>query len=109
MNMLFHNIYDSNIVNGDTLMKPMHQEQGEIKTFDIVIANPPFSQNYSTDGMKFKERFGFWMPQKGKADFMFVQHMVASPNNAGRMAVVMPHGVLFRGGDEKRFRELAYW
>ncbi len=105
MNMLFHGIYDSNIVNGDTLMNPLHVKQGELKTFDIVIANPPFSQNYSKDGMKFKERFNHWMPVKGKADFMFVQHMVASTNNAGRMAVVMPHGVLFRGGEEREFRK----
>jgi len=105
MNMLFHSIYDSNIVNGDTLMNPLHVKQGELQTFDIVIANPPFSQNYSKDGMKFKERFNHWMPVKGKADFMFVQHMVASTNNAGRMAVVMPHGVLFRGGEEREFRK----
>jgi type I restriction enzyme M protein len=105
MNMLFHGVYDSNIVNGDTLMNPLHIDKGELKTFDIVIANPPFSQNYTKDGMKFKERFNFWMPVKGKADFMFVQHMLASLNNAGRMAVVMPHGVLFRGGDERKFRE----
>jgi len=108
MNMLFHNIYDSNILNGDTLMNPLHFDKdriGELKTFDIVIANPPFSQNYTKDGMKFKERFNFWMPTKGKADFMFVQHMLASTNNAGRMAVVMPHGVLFRSGDERKFRE----
>ena len=105
MNMLFHGVYDSNIVNGDTLMNPLHIDNGELKTFDIVIANPPFSQNYTKDGMKFKERFNFWMPTKGKADFMFVQHMVSSLNNAGRMAVVMPHGVLFRGGDERKFRE----
>lgn len=105
MNMLFHGVYDSNIVNGDTLMNPLHIDNGELKTFDIVIANPPFSQNYTKDGMKFKERFNFWMPTKGKADFMFVQHMVSSLNNDGRMAVVMPHGVLFRGGDERKFRE----
>lgn len=105
MNMLFHSIYDSKILNGDTLMNPLHIENGELKTFDIVIANPPFSQNYTKDGMKFKERFNFWMPNKGKADFMFVQHMVASVNNAGRMAVVMPHGVLFRAGDERKYRE----
>jgi len=105
MNMLFHNIFDSNIVNGDTLMNPLHTKQGELQTFDIVIANPPFSQNYNKDGMKFKERFNNWMPVKGKADFMFVQHMVSSTNNAGRMAVVMPHGVLFRGGEEREFRK----
>jgi type I restriction enzyme M protein len=53
-------------VNDDSLMNPMHQEQGQIKTFDIVIANPPFSQNYSTDDMKYKERFSFWIQQKGR-------------------------------------------
>jgi len=108
MNMLFHNIYDSKILNGDTLLNPLHYDSvrtNELKTFDIVIANPPFSQDYSTTSMKFKERFSFWMPTKDKADFMFVQHMVASLNNAGRMAVVMPHGVLYRGGEEKKFRE----
>ena len=105
MNMLFHGVYDSNIVNGDTLTNPLHLDNGELKTFDIVIANPPFSQNYTKDGMKFKERFNFWMPVKGKADFMFVQHMLSSLNDDGRMAVVMPHGVLFRGGDERKFRE----
>ncbi|WP_159469433.1 N-6 DNA methylase [Dyadobacter sp. 3J3] len=106
MNMLFHGIYDSDIVNGDTLMNPiLKSASAELRTFDIVIANPPFSQNYSKDGMKFKERFNYWMPVKSKADFMFVQHMVASLKNNGRMAVVMPHGVLFRGGDERNFRK----
>lgn len=105
MNMLFHSIYDSKILNGDTLVKSLHTENGELKTFDIVIANPPFSQDYKWTATQQKERFHFSMPEKGKADFMFVQHMVASLNNNGRMAVVMPHGVLFRGGDERKFRE----
>lgn len=108
MNMLFHNIYDSSIMNGDTLLKPMHvdpERQGVLKTFDIVIANPPFSLDYSTANMERKDRFNFWMPTKDKADFMFVQHMISVLNNAGRMAVVMPHGVLYRGGEEKKFRE----
>lgn len=69
MNMLFHGVYDSNIVNGDTLMNPLHIDNGELKTFDIVIANPPFSQNYTKDGMKFKERFNFWMPTKRESRF----------------------------------------
>lgn len=105
LNMLFHNILDAQIENGDTLMEPKHVEGGELKRFDIVIANPPFSQNYSTDGMKFKERYRFWMPAKGKADFMFVQHMFSTLKSNGRLAVIMPHGVLFRGGEERRMRE----
>ncbi|MEI7696029.1 MAG: N-6 DNA methylase [Chlorobium sp.] len=69
------------------------------------IANPPFSQNYSADNMKFKDRYQFWMPTKGKADFMFVQHIISTLKSTGRMAVIMPHGVLFRGGEERKMRE----
>ncbi|MDD2899588.1 MAG: N-6 DNA methylase [Desulfuromonadaceae bacterium] len=105
MNMLFHDIMDAQIENGDTILDPKHTEHGELKRFDIVIANPPFSQNYSTDGMNFKDRFKYWMPKKGKADFMFVQHMVSVLTATGRMAVIMPHGVLFRGGEERKMRE----
>lgn len=106
LNMLFHDILDAQIENGDTLSEPKHLEKnGELKRFDIVIANPPFSQNYTTDDMKFKDRYQFWMPKKGKADFMFVQHMISVLNAAGRMAVIMPHGVLFRGGEERKMRE----
>ena len=68
----------------------------------IVVANPPFSQNYTTASMQFKERFQNWMSKKKQADFMFVQHMISVLKNNGRMAVVMPHGVLFRGGEEQK-------
>ena len=105
LNMLFHDILDAQIENGDTLNDPKHVEGAELKRFDIVIANPPFSQNYSTDNMKFKDRYQFWMPTKGKADFMFVQHMISTLKSTGRMAVIMPHGVLFRGGEERKMRE----
>ncbi|MBC8385346.1 MAG: type I restriction-modification system subunit M [Candidatus Cloacimonetes bacterium] len=104
MNMLFHDIYDAEILNGDTLDDPQHIENGELQRFDIVIANPPFSQNY--DKLKnFRDRFNFWMPTKKKADFMFVQHMISVLKNDGRMAVIMPHGVLFRSGVEKEMRQ----
>lgn len=92
MNMLFHNIYDTNIAHNDTLMRPSHEKGGELQIFDIILANPPFSQNYTKEGMKHKERFNFWMPTKGKADFMFVQHMVSVLSATGRTAVIMPHG-----------------
>lgn len=105
MNMLFHDIYDAKIENGDVLSDPQFTKKGELQLFDIVIANPPFSQNWTDDGMKFKERFNFKMPKKGKADFMFVQHMISSLKDNGRMAVIMPHGVLFRGGEERAMRK----
>ena len=69
-----------------------------------MIANPPFSANYS-DIKNFRDRFHYWMPKKKKADFMFVQHMVSVLKDNGRMAVVMPHGVLFRGSEEKSMRQ----
>ena len=105
MNMLFHDVFDAKIENADTLLDPKHVENGELKIFDIVLANPPFSQNWTEDNMRFKSRFKYHMPKKGKADFMFVQHMVSVLSNDGRMAVIMPHGVLFRGGDERNFRK----
>ncbi len=104
MNMLFHDIFDSEILHGDTLADPQHKESGELKRFDIVLANPPFSENYS-DIKHFRDRFNYWMPKKKKADFMFVQHMVSVLKDNGRMAVVMPHGVLFRGSEEMSMRK----
>ena len=104
MNMLFHDIYASEILQGDTIADPQHQANGELKSFDVVIANPPFSNNYS-DIKNFRDRFQYWMPKKKKADFMFVQHMISVLKGNGRMAVVMPHGVLFRGSEEKSMRK----
>ena len=107
MNMILHNIPSATIENGDTLFEPLIKEGNTWKKFDIVIANPPFSQNYSKASMKFPTRFTFgFAPEAGKkADFMFVQHMIASLKTNGRMATVMPHGVLFRGGSEKTIRQ----
>jgi type I restriction enzyme M protein len=105
MNMIFHGIRNANIQQGDTLLDPKLVENGQLRKYDIVVANPPFSQNYTTAKMTFKERFVNWMSQKKQADFMFVQHMIATLKDNGRMAVVMPHGVLFRGGEEQRMRK----
>jgi len=106
MNMILHGAGSADIENEDTLAKPQHTTDGEIRAFDRVIANPPFSQNYQKSGMKHTSRFHTWLPESGKkADLMFVQHMVASLKQNGRMAVVMPHGVLFRGGEERVCRQ----
>lgn len=106
MNLLLHGIPDADIRNGDTLLEPKHIEDGRLMRFDRVIANPPFSQNYTKRGIQFGDRFRFgWCPTTGKkADLMFAQHMLASLKQTGKMAVVMPHGVLFRGGEEKKIR-----
>jgi type I restriction enzyme M protein len=107
MNMILHNITRSTIENADTLEDPQILDQGQIRKFDRVLANPPFSQNYSRANVKFPSRFREWCPETGKkADLMFVQHMLASLRTNGHMATIMPHGVLFRGGKEKLIREL---
>src|SRR5438270_5924503 len=107
MNMILHNITRFTIENGDTLEDPQILDKGQIRKFDRVLANPPFSQNYSRAAMKFPSRFREWCPETGKkADLMFVQHMLASLKHDGHMATVMPHGVLFRGGKEKLIREI---
>ncbi|MBU2513994.1 N-6 DNA methylase [bacterium] len=106
MNMILHGINSADIRQGDTIKTPLHVEgNGELKRFDRVIANPPFSQNYSKKEMTFETRFHTFMPESGKkADLMFVQHMISVLKADGKMAVVMPHGVLFRGGEEKAAR-----
>lgn len=107
MNMILHNISSASIEDGDTLEDPKHQKDGSWQKFDMVIANPPFSQNYSKAHMKYSQRFMYGdAPETGKkADLMFVQHMIASLNAKGRMATIMPHGVLFRGSAEKLIRK----
>lgn len=107
MNMFLHNINDAKIELEDTIQNPQFLENGYIKKFNRVIANPPFSQNYERATMQFRERFRYgFAPQTGKkADLMFAQHMIASLKDDGLMATIMPHGVLFRGGAEKAIRE----
>jgi len=107
MNLLLHGIPDADIKNADTLGEPLHTEGGELMRFDRVITNPPFSLNYTREGIPFPERFRYgWCPEGGKkADLMFVQHMVSVLRPTGAVATVMPHGVLFRGGVEREIRK----
>ena len=107
MNMLLHGIPDADIRQQDTLREPQHKdESNQLRRFDRVLANPPFSQNYIKKDIQFPGRFPVWMPEKGKkADLMFVQHMLAVLKADGRLATVMPHGVLFRGGEEREARK----
>ncbi len=107
MNMLLHGIPDADVRQQDTLREPQHlAEDSQLKRFDRVLANPPFSQNYIKKDIKFPGRFAVWLPEKGKkADLMFVQHMLAVLKADGKLATVMPHGVLFRGGEEREVRK----
>jgi type I restriction enzyme M protein len=107
MNMILHGIDDAEIENEDTLADPRHLEDGELMRFERVLTNPPFSQNYDKKGMKHTERFKYgWTPENGKkADLMFAQHILAVLARDGLGATVMPHGVLFRGGEERKIRK----
>lgn len=116
MNVLLHGIRTADLENDDTLADPQHVEGGELKRFDRVLTNPPFSINWGNTekdregrplwAPKFPERFRFGQVPIGskKADLMFVQHMVHVLADGGLLATVMPHGVLFRGGEERAIR-----
>ena len=107
MNMLLHGLPDARIEKGDTIRDPKLVDEGELLLYDRVIANPPFSLDEwgreVAEGDGFG-RFRFGVPPKTRGDLAFVQHMVAVLNASGRLGVVMPHGVLFRGGAEGRIR-----
>lgn len=108
MNMILHGINNADIENDDTLSTPKHvDDRGNLLRFDRVLTNPPLSLNYTKVGMEHTERFRYgWSPENGKkADLMFVQHVLAVLAPDGLGAVVMPHGVLFRGGEEKKIRQ----
>jgi type I restriction enzyme M protein len=102
MNMVLHGVSDARIAHGDVLTEPASAE----RRYDRVLSNPPFSLNYSTEGMAHPERFRWgFAPRTGKkADLMFLQHMVSVLEDDGIAATVMPHGVLFRGGAERAIR-----
>lgn len=123
MNMFLHGIDDAKIWQGDTLANPQNLEDDELMKFQCVVANPPFSLDKwdsgflpeTTDEKKKPKmsaeldryhRFDWGVPSSSKGDYAFVLHMLSSlDNNNGRMAVVLPHGVLFRSASEGRIRE----
>ncbi len=108
MNLFLHGIEDFYIVNGDTLSDPAFVEQGKLKTFDLILANPPYSikewdrEKFSAD--KYGRNF-LGVPPQGRADYAFLQHIIKSMDEkTGRCAILFPHGVLFRN-EEKDMRE----
>ena len=107
MNMFLHGVLNADIQKGDTLGDPKHTEGGKLKLFDRVIANPPFS--LKKWGKEFADndpygRYPYGTPPKDAGDLAFIQHMIASLNAEGKMGVVVPHGVLFRGSSEGAIR-----
>ncbi|MCF6437183.1 class I SAM-dependent DNA methyltransferase [Pseudoalteromonas sp. MMG022] len=130
LNLFLHNM-TAKLERGDTLVDPKHKDGNNILSFDRVIANPPFSaldwwtpleankQTKTDKNGNVKEvapkyskelkdpygRFNYGIAPRKKADLAFVQHMVASLKEDGRMGVVVPHGVLFRDGEEGKIRK----
>lgn len=108
MNLLLHDLPDHTIVKGDTIRSPKLVEDGEIMLFDRVIANPPFSlKEWGREEAEHDAygRFQYGLPPKNAGDYAFIQHMIASLKGSGKAGVVMPHGVLFRGGAEGKIRQ----
>ena len=107
MNLLSHGVKDFKIENGDTLLYPKFLKEGY--RFDIVIANPPWNQDgYGEDTLKsaeLKERFAFGYPPNNKADWAWIEHMLYSANDRGKVGVVIDNGCLFRGGVERSIRK----
>ena len=107
MNMILHGVTHADIQKGDTIRDPKNREKdGSLKQFDRIMANPPFSlKNWGEDVVADDTRFIYGIPPKSYGDLAFVEHMIASLNRTGKMATVVPHGVLFRGGAEGKIRK----
>ncbi len=109
MNMFIHGLDSAKIRRGDTLRSPQLIENDRLMTFDVVVANPPFSlDKWGAEAAAIDPYKRFWrgLPPKSKADYAFISHMIeAAKPLTGRVAVVVPHGVLFRGGAEGRIRK----
>ncbi len=109
MNMYLHEINDAKIAWGDTIGNPLHLENDHLMKFDVIVANPPFSLDKwgadNAESDQFKRFTNYAIPPKSKGDYAFVIHMIQSLNENGRMGVVLPHGVLFRGSSEGKIRQ----
>ena len=108
MNLFLHGIKDFNIINDDTLKNPGFVEKGKLKTFDLVLANPPYSIKQWDRAAFESDKWGrniLGTPPQGRADYAFFQHIIKSMDEKnGRCAILFPHGVLFRQ-EEKDLRE----
>lgn len=107
INMLLNDL-DASIEWGDTIRNPKHVVDGKLRTFDFIVANPPFSLDkwgYEYALNDAYGRFIFGLPQKGNGDFAFVLHMLSCLNPGGTIGTILPHGILFRSGKEAIIRK----
>jgi type I restriction enzyme M protein len=110
MNMILHNNTSAKITQGNTLSTPEYKnDDSTLKTFDFAVANPPFSVKSWDTGMNVSDdpykRFEYGTPPDKNGDYAFLLHILKSLKSTGKGAVILPHGVLFRGNAEARIRE----
>lgn len=110
MNMILHNNTTAKIWKGNTIADPQWKDgNGQLKTFDFAVANPPFSNKNWTSGINPQQdefdRFAWGIPPEKNGDYTFLLHILKSLKSTGKGAVILPHGVLFRGNVEARIRE----
>lgn len=110
MNMILHNNATAKIWQGNTIADPQWKDaNGQLKTFDFAVANPPFSNKNWTNGLNPQAdefgRFVWGIPPEKNGDYTFLLHIIKSLKSTGKGAVILPHGVLFRGNAEARIRE----
>jgi len=109
MNMILHDFPTANILSGNTLASPKFKDGERLRTYDFVVANPPFSDKTWSTGLtpandKY-QRFAWGEPPGKQGDYAYLLHIVRSLKNEGKGACILPHGVLFRGNAEATIRE----
>ncbi len=109
MNMILHDFPTANIVSGNTLAAPKFKDGESLRTYDYVVANPPFSDKTWTTGLTPSQdpfqRFAWGEPPTKQGDYAYLLHIIRSMKSAGKGACILPHGVLFRGGAEATIRQ----
>ena len=111
MNLVLHHKDTGHVERGNTLVDPFYRDSfGQLRTFDFIVMNPPFSDKSWSDGLKASDdpfhRFeGFGIPPEKNGDFAWFLHVIKSLNSTGKAGIVMPHGVLFRGNAEESIRK----
>ena len=108
MNMILHDFPTANIVSGNTLASPKFKDGDQLRTYDYVVANPPFSDKSWTTGLitskDLFQRFAWGVPPAKQGDYAYLLHIIRSMKSTGKGACILPHGVLFRGSAEAAIR-----
>ena len=109
MNMILHDFPTANILSGNTLAAPKFKDGGGLRTYDYVIANPPFSDKTWSTGLTpendIYQRFSWGVPPAKQGDYAYLLHIIRSMKTTGKAACILPHGVLFRGNAEAVIRQ----